>query len=410
MITNGSYTVDSLRHIPNLIVVPVLFDDPPEGYIEFTRSLVPDPIPVRKGTIPGMILEAEGQASLWGLTLLKVVSGEHESKLLATFDTNDTAVQAVAESDQVDHLEWIADNVEIPHKIRWAAKAKSCRLRFDAGDPLYIGMWQNVHRYRNVEPVLRYGGQGHYLVGSRQNNLVFDAGSHTEAIDRARAWYEDQHHQEIDEAKKRARTQNIPRLVCDVLGAVLDKDNEIYDQHDTRVAWKNGSVHSRYGIVALDWCYIIKGASATAGMMLAIAQQEAKQAHVFAPLRLNISGRLHDYFGFQIDGDRLACDWGEWRPSQKASGVGAAYAHDEGKPRFQFRWGLQDGVYHCRVMSIPQRHGQEPDVLVKSTVPRNWNLTTTDLIAWGFYSGLVFEQRKAQSVKRKAKKTETVRA
>lgn len=403
MITNGAYTVDSLRHVSNLIVVPVLFDDPLEGYIEFTRSLVPGPIPVRKGTIPAMILEAEGRASLWGLTLPKVVSGEHEGELLAAFDIDDTAVQAVVESDQVDHLEWIADNVEIPRKIRWAAMAKSCHLRFDAGDPLYIGMWQNVHRYRNVEPVLRYGGQTRYLVGSRQNNLVFDAGSHTEAIDQARAWYEEQHHQEIDEAKKRARKQNIPRLVSDVLGAVLKKDNEIYDQHDTRVAWKNGSVHGRYGVMAPDWCYIIRGASTTAGMMLAMAQQEAKQAQVFAPLRLNISGRLPEYFGFQVEGDRLVCDWGEWRPSQKVSGVGAAYAHDESKPRFQFRWELQDAVYHCRVMSIPHRRGQEPDVLAESTAPRNWHLTDTDLIAWGFYSGLAIEQRKAQAAKRKVK-------
>src|SRR5690606_20997333 len=94
------------------------------------------------------------------------------------------------------------------------------------------------------------------------------------------------------------------RFMGDVLGAVLEKDEMIYDEDGTRVAWKNGRVHGRFGVMAPEWCYIMTCAPATAGMVLVLAQQEAKKIeNAYARLQLDLSGRVHEYFDLLLEDD-----------------------------------------------------------------------------------------------------------
>ena len=140
-------------------------------------------------------------------------------------------------------------------------------------------------------------------------------------------------------------------------------------------------------------------------MLLTVAQREARQTGVFAPLELQVSSRLPDYFGLTVEGggERLVCEWGEWRPSQQVAGAGAAYRAGEKRPSFQVRWTLlENGLYHCRVMGIPEQRGEKAQVLVESTAPGNWELTDLDIAAWGFYAGIEIQSRRAHSARRKS--------
>lgn len=406
MLTNGSTTVDTLFYVPNLVVVPVLFDDPDEGYTEYILSLVPNPEPVGKGTIPDMILQMEGRARLWGLLLPRIIMGEYEEELLAQFD-DDAAVHAIRDSDRPEYLESVAEMGDLPRRLRWAAKAKQCRLLFEAGGSLYIGMWENAHRYRQTVPILRYLGQNRYIVGGPDNHKRFKAKDHVAAIMWAKTeWYAEQHKAEIAEIKKLAR-QTVAReyrFMGDVLGAVLEKDEVIYDEDGTRVAWKNGRVHGRFGVMAPEWCYIMTCAPATAGMVLVLAQQEAKKIEsAYARLQLNLSGRVHEYFDLLLEDDgRLVCDWGEWRPSQKREGVGGVYRHGSDRPVFLVSWGENQGVLEAQVLTVPTRRGEQPKPLLSSRAPRSWDLTPMDVVAWGFHSGVQMQVRKERQAQRTA--------
>jgi hypothetical protein len=388
MLTNGATTVDSLSHIPHLIVVPKLFDEPREGYITWIQHQVPKPNPISPGTIPARILQAEGEGRYWGWLLPKVISGDYERELLDNQEADDSAVRDIAETNSLEELAFIASlEQDLPLPLQWAAKAKLCRRRFESGQPLYIGMWQSANRYRSVVPVLVYLGGERYSVGGSQNRKQFQAADHRQALELARLWYQEEHDREIKEAKAAARKLTVPRMVVDLLGVVLEKDGVIYDEHGTRVAWKNGGIHGRFGIAAPTWCYIIKGSPSTAGMMLAAAHTEAAQMELGAAWRIDLSGKVHDYLG-------LSAGTTPDKPITFDGGYLLAHPHKQntyglvigsGRPLMQIVYTPPPTPYkpaRTAVLDVPLQ-GRTAKRVGESVSPVRWGLTQQDCLAWG---------------------------
>lgn len=399
MITNGRTTADSLSHIPDLIVVPKLFDEPDEGYIAWIQSQVPNPNPISPGTIPARILQAEGEGRYWGWLLPQIIMGTYERQLLDNQDPDDPAVQDILTTETVADLTYIAGLDDLPVALRRAAAAKLCRRRFDAGQPLYIGMWQNPNRYKTFVPVLTYEGNNQYQAGGRQNNSRFQAQSHDRALEMGWLWYQGQHEREIDEAKSAARKLPLPRMVIELLGAILEKDGAIYDGHGTRVAWKNGGIHGRFGVAAPTWCYIMKCAPQTAGMLMAVAHMEAAEYGVGDEWQLNIVGKVHEYLGLTVGAD-------EDKPLTFAGGYLLRHPQHPNRYGVLFDGGHKPAVQviyqpppkegrpaRIQITDVPSP-GRKPQLIGESAGPATWGLTRLDHLAWGVSVAVNYWKRK----------------
>jgi hypothetical protein len=388
MLTNGATTVDSLSYIPYLIVVPKLFDQPREGYIAWIQSQVHKPNPISPGTIPARILQAEGEGRYWGWLLPKIITGDYERELLESQEADDSAVREIIETDSLDELAFIASlERDLPLPLQWAARAKLCRRRFESGQPLYIGMWQSTNRYKNVVPVLIYLGGNRYAVGGSQNRKQFQAKDHQQALELARLWYQEEHDREIKEAKSAARKLAVPRMVLDLLGIILEKDGVIYDEHGTRVAWKNGGIHGRFGVAAPTWCYIIKCSPPTAGLMMAAAHREAAQMEMAAAWQIDLSGKVHDYLGLTVSQQSE-------RPITFDGGYLTAHPHKAntyglviggGRPLMQIVYTpppTPTKPARIQVLDVPLQ-GKTAKRVGESVSPVRWGLTKQDCLAWG---------------------------
>jgi hypothetical protein len=388
MLTNGVTTVDSLSYIPYLIVVPKLFDQPREGYIAWIQSQVHKPNPISPGTIPARILQAEGEGRYWGWLLPKIITGDYERELLESQEADDSAVREIIETDSLDELAFIASlERDLPLPLQWAARAKLCRRRFESGQPLYIGMWQSPNRYKNVLPVLVYLGGNAYMVGGSQNRYHFGAEGHDRALEVARAWYQGEHEEEIKQAKAAARKLGVPRMVIDLLGAVLEQDGIIYDEHGTRLAWKNGGIHGRFGVCGPTWCYIMKCSPPTAGLMLAAAQVEAAQLGLAAAWQLDLSGMVHAYLGLSAGSqpDKPITFEGGYLVAhpQKPHTYGVVVG--DGRPLMQVVYTpppMPDKPARIEVLNVPLR-GRAVKSVGASVSPVRWGLTERDCLAWG---------------------------
>ena len=397
MITNGNTTAEWLQSlIPDLIVVPRLFREPEEGYVQWLLNEVPDPKPVNRRTIPHAILQVEGEARYWGALLPQIMTGTYETKLLRGYE-GDAAGRAILGSDLFDELARIAAIDDLPIVLQWAAATKRYRLLFESGRPLYIGMYNNPHRYRDVVPVLNYRKRGRYTVGSRRNHKVFTATNHAEAIATARTWFEEQHEAELTQAVKAVKKQTFPPLAVDLLAMVLKMDVEILDQHGSRVGWKNGGIHGRYGVCGPDWCYIRRCSPRTAAKLLITAVQEARQQKAYAPLQLNLAGRVHEYLGLAVDSDKVIFDGGFSRPYPGKDNVFEAVMSDGGK-RPLFFVTCKDmgkpGAFTVSVLVPSQKGRGQLDVISESSTPASWGLTMNDCHVWGVSAGLTHIQRR----------------
>lgn len=390
MLLHGKTTVESLAHIQGLIAVPKLFDEPDEGYTSWIQGQVSKPNPISPGTIPARIIEAEGEGRYWGWLLPRIISGQYENELLADCD-DEAVIQDICQTESIPELQVIGNVTTMPIKLRRAARAKLYRRQFEVGYPLYIGMWKSLLRYKNVVPVLVYLGERKYQVGSRQNGNQFTANDHAQAIDLARVWYNAEHEKEIAAAKAAARKLGVPRMLMDLLGAVLDRDGEIYDELSTRVAWKNGGVHSRFGVVAPEWCYIMKCSPATAGLMLAVAQMEAKKLKVAAPLRTTLTGRVPAYLGLQQNGNEgIGFDGGRVIKHPSKAHTYGVIVGDNGRPSFQVVYTPPPNDRApalVKVLETPAEAKRKPKEIGSSATVVSWGLTELDCVAWGVWSG-----------------------
>ncbi|MCP4360888.1 MAG: hypothetical protein GY796_23005 [Chloroflexi bacterium] len=388
MITNGGNTVESLRHIRNLVVIPQLFKEPKEGYVDWLQSNVDDPGSVGKGTIPHRILNAEGEARYYGTLLPRIISGAYEEELLTAYlEDDDAAARAVQDSDSPGELERIANNEHLPLKIQWAAAAKNARLLFDSSKPVYIGIYKSVERYRDVEPVLTYLKNGAYVAGGPKLHHRFQATEHEEAIGIAREWFIEQREEEIKRVKKEATKMDVPRLIVDLLGIILERDDAILDEMGTRIAWKNGGIHGRFGVMALGWCYIMRCAPNTAGRLLAIAQQEAGKHDLHAPLQLNLAGNVSQYLRLKPIEDGLSYAGGMVKAHPKTAGVYGVFKNGDSRPFAQVKVGKKETV-------VMDTSNGKPKEIARSPVPASWGLTELDKAAWGAWVGLKRRRKK----------------
>lgn len=397
MITNGNNTVDSLAFIPDLVVVPRLFNPPREGYAAWLHNDVDNPGKIiKEGTISHKILDAEGEARYYGTLLPKIMTGEYERSLLLNYQPDDGARLAIENSYFPGELGQIERMEDLPLELRWAASAKRVRLLFDSGHPLYIGVYQSVERYRMFDPVLTFMGQRQYIVGSPSSlHRRFTANGHYEAIDRARQWFIEEREKEINFTKKEAAAQKIPRLVSDLLGVVLDAENEIVDETGTRIAWKNGGVHGRFGVMSFTWCYIMQCSPGTAGRMAALAQQEAAKHGQSAPLRLNLTGRVPVYLRFTIepDGNGLKYAGGAVRSHSRLPNKYGVFSEGSNSPSILITLtGKEQETITVERISKENRHRREK--IAHSLAPASWKLTEWDKVAWGAWTGLKAIARK----------------
>ena len=186
---------------------------------------------------------------------------------------------------------------------------------------------------------------------------------------------------EIKAVKKAAASSQVPPLLSDLLGVVLERDGAVVDAVGTRLAWKNGNIHGRFGVAAPGWCYLMRCAPQTAGRLLALAQQEAQQHGLHAPLQLTLSGRVHEYLQLEKNGVGWKYAGGEIRRHPGQPGVFGVFRTGEERPFIQVAIKGQLTV----VAGIKNGKTEE---LVQSVAPPAWELTEEDRAAWGAWAGL----------------------
>lgn len=393
LIQQESYTADMLQEkFPTLIVAPVLFEPPPEGYIDYLNSISTSAEKVRPESISGRILQSEGVAHQYGVTLKEIVAARYEELLLSQWGDTELTHQ-IRRADQFE----LNDLVRLPSVLGWAATAKRIRLFFqENGWPLFIGMHLSVNRYLYTAPILSFVGQQRYIAGDPRSSTFqrFTAHSHDLAVERGWAWYKTQHEKEIKAIKELAsqHAEKSPRLVGDVLGIIARTDGEVSDVHGTRLGWKNMGVHGRYCIQSPSWCYVIKCTAALAGKVIALAYDESRKCggptlqldHVWGTLSKRLEIEVHN------KEEALRAEWGELRLHRDDTWLG--YRAGIKNPTIQIKL-LQRGQGQQRQVVVGKIVENQAQITLKSNVPTDWKMTTEDIIAYAFYVGMEQQKR-----------------
>lgn len=392
MITYGTNTVESLQHITNLLVVPRLFEEPAEGAVAWLQNNVPDPKPIRKDTIPDRIIRAEFEARYYSLLLSRILTGEYEQELLLPhLAENDRTVSNIDETDRPESLERIASLKNLPLALQWAATAKRYRLLFDRGRPLFIGVYGGEERYQQALPVLTYTGYGQYVAGGPALYKQFAAISHAAALRTAQQWFFKQREQEVEAAKKEAGKVRdaAPPIVIDLLTAVLEQDGIIVDEMGTRLAWKNGGIHGRFGVTAPRWMYLLTCAPQTAIYLMLLSINEAMEADLYAPLQLeHIQGNVYQYLNFKKDGDNLVYADGVVKPHPQQAGMFGVFREGMEKPHMVVS---VNGEIEVSIVGV----GGKPERIIQSPIPKNiLQISDPDCAAWAAWAGLKISRKR----------------
>lgn len=289
MRTNGQTTIDTLQDlIENLYVVPALFQEPKDGWVNWAVKFAGLHLEVNPTTIAGRLIRASAPSWAYGMMMPSVLNGGFEQKVITLLQKDPefvsfaTAIQNASSVISLDLLRaQLAYKPQDSHLVMqtiWGIEAKKARLSFQTGAPLYIGVYESLERYQTFEPVLTYLGEQKYRV-SVSNARIFEAENHAEALRIARKWFLAQREKEVDLCKKIAAKLvqgKIQPHIYDRTMRLMQKTKEIRDVEGTRIAWQNGS-HGNHIIQGDDWCYSLLCSPEKAVQMALLAAYDANK-------------------------------------------------------------------------------------------------------------------------------------
>lgn len=441
MHVNGTTTVEVLQQeVDNLLVVPKLFSKPKMGWIEWAETvaalieagqlatlpltanewqryvdvvllrvdimaMVDDIRYSKETTVSGRLTAARAPRWFYGMLLPVILSGDFEAHCLTVGQKADkklvAQIQAAQSLADLDALEEAVNGLPTSQQtipIKRAFLAKQSRLHFENGRPLYIGEIDHTERYIMLRPVLVYHGDGRYTVGHGQWKRSLQAKRHIEAIHDARQWMLAQRQREIDMVldKARERTNRTPRLVADLLLAILRQHELLQDaEAGLPLAWMNGS-HNHFGFQGPDFCYMTRCAPQTAVRMAQLAVFKARQqGDSEARIQVDVSGQVAHYLrldNVREGDDEMRWDGGGFNLWRKLSLEGTAekglvYA-DNGQAAFITTIMSVNGQAGQVFSHQARAHVDDRNELAASFVPGDWQLTTGDIRAWCVYAGV----------------------
>lgn len=406
--------------IDNLLVVPPLFTTPKEGWVKWATNLA-GTNPVGENTISGTLIRDTGPSWAYGLILPYVLTGEYEQKNLGGLENPEFIAYAndIQQASSIQALEIIiasmlerSFNMDELRPVYWAALAKISRMAFEQGQPLYIGVYRSIERYKTFTPVLTYLGDKTYQVDWEKPKQTFTAEDHKEALYKARQWFIKRRDEEIQLMKDRAGAlaKKLPAFVTSTAYMALVKDESLYDNEGSRLAWKR-QAHGLYGAQGYDWCYIMSCSNDKAAQMAIMAILEANQmgqsVQFFFNFRADLQGKpLARYYSLedflvQPDG---SCRWkgGEYgvKDRSKSGDTEKGLVSLDGKPLFAVMLKhvkKSDEEVLIEDNWVIKVIGADKTTWVTTTTPHQWAVTREDALAWAIRYGLNFiEKRRAK--------------
>jgi hypothetical protein len=284
-------------------------------------------------TVSGRLIRMMAPAWAQGLALPAALEGTLSQQLLDGLPDDEATTALVAEVMDRNHpvemlarLTAVAKDEEhgpiatdVVDRVRVAIHARLTHKVFTDGRPISLAPYQTQERY-TFPAMLRRVEDGRYEVGGE---VEFEAGSPSEALDKARRWFLSKRDEVIDAIKEQAkalayrRSETNTDMYTDLLAAVLRADKELATDDGTVVAWQSGA-HGMYGVESADWCYLMETTPAVAARVAAMAHRLTSEEA--PPLALErMRGQVADLVG--LDDWKATDDGYEWAEGRLEDGV-----------------------------------------------------------------------------------------
>lgn len=366
--------------IPNILVVPDLFEYSTEQLMAWMRERSPDKKPPRKGTISDRILRHEAQARHEGHQLPYIVSGRLTDQITGGSDS--LISKQVQNTNTVTELDLMLDRYNLDVEMRRAIRAKQCAIHFDSGRPLYIGYGDNNPQFpQHTIPVLRHLGYGRYMVGTRGKKNTFKEGNHFDAVHTGRRWFMDEWEEEVGAIVEDSKQKKYSPILTDTLGILLHTDDQITTKEGGLIAWKNGGIHDRWVVRSLLWCIITVRSYRIAGRLVTYAHDTSRQiGEIKASLDIDLGGRMVELCNLKRTekNNWFLFDGGDVIQNPSNPAIWAVRAGKEEKKIALIKIGKKQIQ-----IKLAKGGGKAQEELVRAGVfPESWNASIDDLVAW----------------------------